>query len=267
MNELMIAETEIRQDGAGRYCLNDLHRAAGGENRHRPSLWVENQQTQSLIEEIAKAGIPALASIKGGAAPGTYVVKELVYAYAMWISPAFSLRVIRAFDALVTGDLARAQAMAAPPMPTSVSHRADHVVSATRCFNGLMRAATSLNLGRARAAQAANLSALKHTGIDILDELGVDPDELPHDFPRSNSARPNPVDDLAEQISAWLDDPARVNQPQFTGEEICLGLFSIGAEDRDYRSLLTRIGTAMARLGWRKRRSNGPGRPHFYQRP
>lgn len=99
---LTIADTFIRQDANGRYCLNDLHKSAGNENRHRPSLWVENRQTQELIEEITKAGIPALASVKGGNQPGTYVVKELVYAYAMWISAAFHLKVIRAYDAMVT---------------------------------------------------------------------------------------------------------------------------------------------------------------------
>lgn len=52
---LVVANTAIRQDAEGRYCLNDLHKAAGGENRHRPSMWLENQQTQELVEEIAKA--------------------------------------------------------------------------------------------------------------------------------------------------------------------------------------------------------------------
>lgn len=102
--DLILSNTPIHQDAAGRFCLNDLHKAAGGEGKHRPSLWSENQQTQALISELqTEAGIPALVSVKGGAArSSTYAVRELVYAYAMWISPRFHLQVIRAFDALVS---------------------------------------------------------------------------------------------------------------------------------------------------------------------
>lgn len=102
MNELMIAETAIHQDAEGRYCLNDLHRASGGENKQRPSLWLHNKQTGELIDEVSKAGIPAIESKQQ---LGTFVCKELVYSYAMWISPAFHLKVIRAYDAIATGKM------------------------------------------------------------------------------------------------------------------------------------------------------------------
>lgn len=113
MNSMIeIGGVAIHADKQGRYSLNDLHRAAGGEDRHRPSRFAENQQTRELAEEIGKAGIPALVSVKGGNARGTYASKELVYAYAMWISPAFHVRVIRAYDALATGAIDQALSIA-----------------------------------------------------------------------------------------------------------------------------------------------------------
>ncbi len=111
---LIIANTAIRTDAEGRYCLNDLHKASGGEAKHRPSLWSENKQTKDLVAAIeAEAGIPALVMIHGGMTSGTYVAKDLVYSYAMWISPAFSLKVIRAYDRLVSGEA---------PMPFSIDN-------------------------------------------------------------------------------------------------------------------------------------------------
>ncbi|MBI0083591.1 phage antirepressor KilAC domain-containing protein [Commensalibacter sp. M0402] len=103
--ELIIVNTKIRQDKEGRYCLNDCHKASGGERKNGPSYWLENKQTVELVKEITDTGISVSPTnvIKGGIEQGTYVVKELVYAYAMWISPAFHLKVIRAYDDLVQG--------------------------------------------------------------------------------------------------------------------------------------------------------------------
>lgn len=101
MNALVVADVAVRRDDAGRYSLNDLHRAAGGEQRHQPRYFLGNQQTIELIAELGDSGNP-LSVQRGGADQGTYAAKELIYAYAMWISATFHLRVIRAYDALVT---------------------------------------------------------------------------------------------------------------------------------------------------------------------
>lgn len=110
---LTIAGIGVRRDAAGRYSLNDLHRAAGGAAKHRPGHWLANQQTAALIAEMETAGIPAVSTAEGRGG-GTYVAKELVYAYAMWISPAFHLQVIRAYDDLVTQRAAPAAALEDP---------------------------------------------------------------------------------------------------------------------------------------------------------
>ena len=126
---LILEDTYVRQDEQGRFSLNDLHQAAGGEDRHRPTFWLRLDQTQALVDELGQP-TPDLASATPsncadlhsfktteisrsfqavskieGRNGGTFVARELVYAYAMWISPAFHLKVIRTFDALVTGRL------------------------------------------------------------------------------------------------------------------------------------------------------------------
>ncbi|WP_181147084.1 phage antirepressor KilAC domain-containing protein [Burkholderia multivorans] len=111
MNALTITGVAIRTDAEGRYCLNDLHRASGGEAKHQPANWLRMQQTTDLAAEMEKE-IPHFRGIQSKQGLGTFVVKELVYAYAMWISPAFHLKVIRAYDEMVSG----AQ-VAAPSLP------------------------------------------------------------------------------------------------------------------------------------------------------
>lgn len=100
--QIIISDISIHQDSEGRYSLNDLHKASGGERRHRPVYWLDLQQTKELVEEIQKVGIPTFnedilnseislfspVESKRGRAGGTYVCKELVYSYAMWISRA-----------------------------------------------------------------------------------------------------------------------------------------------------------------------------------
>jgi hypothetical protein len=162
MSALTIAGTEIKQDQDGRFSLNDFHRAAGGENRHKPSLWTENQQAKDLIDEIGKAGIPALRIVKGGRAPGTYVCKELVYAYAMWVSPRFHLEVIRTFDA------ATRPAANDPVLPVE-----RQLQVAADSLDAAHRIARTLGLEGNQALLSAGRMVKKTTGIDVLELAGI----------------------------------------------------------------------------------------------
>jgi len=111
---LTVGETAIRQHD-GLYSLNDLHKASGGDDKHQPSFFLRNEQAKALIEEIQSANLQsAIATVNGGKHRGTYACREIVIAYAAWISPAFQLKVIRVFLDTATSPV---QALP-PPVPT-----------------------------------------------------------------------------------------------------------------------------------------------------
>ena len=151
---ITIANTPIATDSEGRFRLNDLHQAAGGERRHGPSLWLENEQAKALAQELSDTGIP-VSVIKGGTNQGTYVCRELVYAYAMWISAKFHLEVIRTFDAVATG-----QAPAAAPKPSAISPAKE--------FRAIFGIARLIGLDKNAAAISANQGTAALTGVNML---------------------------------------------------------------------------------------------------
>ncbi|MEZ2742683.1 KilA-N domain-containing protein [Paenalcaligenes hominis] len=140
---ISIAGVEIRQDADGRFSLNDLHKAAGREPKHQPHNWLRLESTQELVAEINHSSLmrSAFQVINGGTNRGTYVCKELVYAYAMWISPKFHLQVIRAYDQMVRED--RLAVMR--PEPASSSKIAGEL-ALLECYDRMLRPSPSSKL-------------------------------------------------------------------------------------------------------------------------
>lgn len=101
--QLSIGNTAVRQFD-NLYSLNDLHKASGFDAKNKPAEFLRLAQTKDLVNEITQGGNSHLALFvkHGGDNRGTFACKELVYAYAMWISPKFMLEVIHAYDAMVT---------------------------------------------------------------------------------------------------------------------------------------------------------------------
>lgn len=151
---IVIAGTSVATDAQGRYSLNDLHKAAGAEPRHQPARFIANQNTQELVAEIDTTEIPVV-TVNGGRAPGTYACRELVYAYAMWISAKFHLEVIRTFDAVATGQApATAQARSA--------------ISPAKEFRAIFGIARPIGLDKNAAAISANQGTAALTGVNML---------------------------------------------------------------------------------------------------
>ena len=156
MNQLFVIDgVSVRQFQQANYCLNDLQRAAfraHGESRSARTMevyeFMRRPETQALVDLLEKetTGNPRSFPVMTvqGRNGGTYVCKELVYAYAMWISPAFHLKVIRTFDAAVS--------------PAPESHKADQVQAGVILLESaakLLNLSNSSKLGAYHKLQSA----------------------------------------------------------------------------------------------------------------
>jgi hypothetical protein len=93
---LVLGNVSVRQID-GLFSLNDLHVAAGGESKHQPAKFTALESTKALVAEIGNSPDSESLRIASGRNGGTYACRELVIAYAAWISAAFHLKVIRVF--------------------------------------------------------------------------------------------------------------------------------------------------------------------------
>ena len=106
---LTLGNITIRQQN-GLFSLNDLHTAAGSEPKHQPHEFLRIEQTKALVAELSNSGDSRnYLETKRGKFGGTYACRELVIAYAAWISAAFHLKVIRVFLAATTPQAEPAQ--------------------------------------------------------------------------------------------------------------------------------------------------------------
>lgn len=71
-SHLAIEGIFVRRDSAGRFCLNDFQRAAGGEERHNPNRWLRSEMAAQLIAELTPdMAFAPVDVVRGGINPGT----------------------------------------------------------------------------------------------------------------------------------------------------------------------------------------------------
>lgn len=106
---------EITQDDNGRYCLNDLFKASGGDDSKKPSKWLRYQKELGVVK--VESGLKVLIPedfdsyvVKTGKARATktFGSRKTALKYAMFIDKNFYEAVVEAFDKLTTGDVQEA---------------------------------------------------------------------------------------------------------------------------------------------------------------
>ncbi len=101
----VIAGVDITTDAEGRFNLNALHKASGGEKKDGPTYWLALESTQNLMNELDKQTTVISVVKKEGRHGGTFAHELLAVEYAGWISASYRLKVNQTFLDFKAGKL------------------------------------------------------------------------------------------------------------------------------------------------------------------
>lgn len=102
MKEITVFDQTIKHDADGRFCLNDIHKAAMScgyaSESQRPGPFMQSASVQAFIAEIeSNATIPAVKK-SSGRYGGTYATELVALRYAGWISAKVEVAVYQTFQ-------------------------------------------------------------------------------------------------------------------------------------------------------------------------
>lgn len=154
----------------------------------------------------------------------------------------FKVALVKAFFEL------RDRAVKAPQFTTrQLDHGADLAVAADRTFRGFLRSARAAGMRLPAALRVANAQTVARTGLNMLDELGVDADAAESGI---TLAQPNP---LHEALSQW---EANAGNGPWRMDDILFAAFGVRQNQPEYNSLRVRVGKALSAFGIRGRKIN-----------
>ncbi|MGO2957574.1 MAG: KilA-N domain-containing protein [Acetobacter sp.] len=154
----------------GNICLTDMWKAAGKPVSSSPAEWqrsVDGEKFIEFISETLNMGISHVINSKPGKGGGTWGHWQVAFAYAKKLSPEFHAWVNQAAREkmeAIAGTLQQA--------PTELDFVAA-TARATALFRSFNFIGKLTGLDKNQAAISANQAAHKHTGVDLLGEIGA----------------------------------------------------------------------------------------------
>lgn len=105
---ITIFDTTIRQDADGRFCLNDLHKAAMANGQatesQRPSNFLKSDSIVEFVSLINENATNVAVKKAQGRNGGTYATELVALRYAGWISARVEVEVYKTFQKVAQAD-------------------------------------------------------------------------------------------------------------------------------------------------------------------